>query len=79
VDKREQPAATVPLAAVIDGIGNHAAVFALENQVARRVAVTVAFLYRDRAALAEFPPGISAVVSEGAQSLIDGAAVRVVP
>lgn len=79
VEKLERPAATVPLSAVVDGNGQRAAVFAVGNQHAARVPVSVAFLYRDRAALEGLPADVTEVVSDGAPSLVDGAAVRVVP
>jgi multidrug efflux system membrane fusion protein len=68
----EVPAA-VPLAALVDADGAQGAVFAVEEGRARRVPVRIASLRGDRAILAGDLPGVSAVITEGAAQLADGA------
>lgn len=77
---RSVPAAgAVPLAAVVDGDGARGAVFAVESGRARKVPVTIAFLDGDRAVLAGGVEDVTAVVTDGAARLTDGARVRVAP
>lgn len=74
----EVPAA-VPLGALVEADGARGAVFVVEGGRARRVPVRIAFLQGERAVLAEALPGVTAVVTDGAPSLADGSAVRLVP
>ncbi len=79
IERRELPAAVVPLSALVDGQADSAAVFVAEDGVARRHAVRIAFLLGDKAALATDIPSAGSVVIRGAHELVDGAAVEVVP
>lgn len=75
---RSEPALSVPLTALVDGDGQEAALFVVEQGRAQRRKVRVAFLEGERAALQEGPPAGALVVSAGASELRDGASVRVV-
>jgi len=75
----EADLATVPIAALTDGRGDAASVFVVDNKVARRVPVKVAFLSQDRAALLTRLEGHDRVVEAGAADLDDGTAVHVLP
>jgi len=75
----ESNLATVPIAALADGRGDDASVFVVDDRVARRVPVKVAFLSHDRAALLTRLEGHDRVVEAGTADLEDGAAVRVLP
>jgi membrane fusion protein, multidrug efflux system len=70
--------AAVPLAALVDADGSRGAVFAVEAGHARRVPVRIAGLQGDQAILAGALPGVTRIVTDGAASLSDGAAVEVV-
>lgn len=70
-------AASVPLSALVDGHDHDALVFVVADGRARSAPIHVAFMTGDRAALADGLPGIDAVVTAGADRLVDGA--RVVP
>jgi RND family efflux transporter MFP subunit len=77
---RAVPAAgSVPLAAVVGGDGAIGAVFAVDAGRARRVPVAIAFLDGERAVLSRGVERLAAVVTDGADRLTDGAAVRVTP
>lgn len=73
----------VPTSSLVDGRGDRASVFVVEEGKARKVPVRVAFLFGKSAALA--PPfdallaSAPAVVEAGASGLDDGANVRVLP
>ncbi|WP_394831927.1 efflux RND transporter periplasmic adaptor subunit [Pendulispora rubella] len=75
----EADLATVPIAALTDGRGDAASVFVVDDKVARRVPVKVAFLSQDRAALLTRLEGHDRVVEAGAADLDDGTAVHVLP
>ncbi|WP_394842487.1 efflux RND transporter periplasmic adaptor subunit [Pendulispora brunnea] len=75
----ERDLATVPIAALTDGRGDAASVFVVDDKVARRVPVKVAFLSQDRAALLTRLEGHERVVEAGAADLDDGTAVHVLP
>ena len=68
----------VPLAAVVDGDGEAGAVFTVEQGVARRRPVRIAFLHGDRAVLSSGLAGVGAVVTDGAPRLVQGTRVKVV-
>jgi RND family efflux transporter MFP subunit len=77
---RTVPAAgAVPLAAVVGGDGATGAVFSVDGGRARRVPVVIAFLDGERAVLSRGVERLGAVVTDGADRLTDGAAVRVAP
>jgi multidrug efflux pump subunit AcrA (membrane-fusion protein) len=75
---RSEPALSVPLLALVDGDGDHAAVFVLKDGHAQRSKVRIDYLEGERAALLEGPPVDTRVVTAGAGDLRDGARVRVV-
>ena len=75
----EPVSAIVPIGALVDGRGDDASVFIVEGDRARKVAVKIAFLRDDRAALASGLEGASAVVEAGAAQLDDGTRIRVTP
>ncbi len=68
----------VPLAALVDASGRDASVHVVTGDVARRVAVRVAFLSGPDAAIAADLGGADAVVTRGTHALRDGSRVRVV-
>jgi membrane fusion protein, multidrug efflux system len=72
---------SVPVEAIIDADGERGSVFVLSADGARaqRRAVRVAYLSDGRAVLREGLDGVSAVVTEGAAYLTDGATVKVLP
>jgi multidrug efflux system membrane fusion protein len=74
----ERPAAIVPTSALVDGDGERAAVFVVDAGRARRLAVRVAFIDGERAALRDPLPSIDAVVDRGAGLLAEGRPLRVV-
>jgi RND family efflux transporter MFP subunit len=76
--RSEQPSATIPFGALVDGDGDSAAVFVLDGERVRRVPVTISFLQGDRAALARGLEQIEQVVESGADLLEDGALVHVI-
>jgi len=75
---RSEPALSVPLMALVDGDGEHAAVFVLKDGHALRSKVRVDYLEGERAALLQGPAAGTMVVAAGAGELRDGALVRVV-
>jgi membrane fusion protein, multidrug efflux system len=77
IARRVPAAGAVPLGAVVDGDGEQGAVFAVEGDRARRVAVRIAFLQGDRAVLSGGVEGLDRVVADGAPRLADGRRVRV--
>jgi multidrug efflux system membrane fusion protein len=79
IEHVEHPQATVPLSALVDGAGEHAAVFVVEGNTARRAPVKVMFFAGERAALSRGLESGAAVVDRGAEQLLDGATVRVAP
>ncbi len=72
---------TVPIEAVLEADGDAATVYTLDatGRKARRVPIRVAFIRGSRVAVAGGLDGVSAVVTDGAAYLGDGAAVKVVP
>jgi RND family efflux transporter MFP subunit len=66
----------VPIAAVIEADGDRAAVFVVEEGVARRRPVSVAFIGPTEVAIAEGLAAGATVVTDGALYLEDGEAVR---
>jgi RND family efflux transporter MFP subunit len=78
IAREVQVPAAVPLAALVDADGSQGAVFAVDEGRARRVPVRIAALQGDQAILAGALPGVTRIVTDGAASLSDGAAVKVV-
>ncbi len=79
IERQVEIAAAVPLAAVVEADGAKGAVFVIDEGRARRVPVRIAFLDGERAVLDDALPGVSSVITDGAPSLADGVAVRLVP
>lgn len=79
IDRSVAAAASVPLAAVVEGEGDRGAVYVVERDRARRVPVRIAFLQGDSAVLSAGLAGGERVVTDGATRLSDGAAVAPVP
>jgi hypothetical protein len=77
IARSEPTPANVPLAALVDGDGDAAAVYVVQGDRAKRLAVRVSFLAQDRAALASDLLPFDRVVDLGASQLTDGALVRV--
>jgi RND family efflux transporter MFP subunit len=73
--------ALVPIQAILEADGAEATVYTLsaDRKTARRVPVSVAFIQGERVAVSGGLDGVSAVVTDGAAYLGDGAAVKVVP
>lgn len=69
--------AYVPIAAIVEGHGRRASVYAVEDGKARRRSVEIAFIDGDRVALQDGPVAGSQVVTDGALFLTDGDPVRV--
>jgi hypothetical protein len=67
----------VPLAALVDGEGKHAAVFTIENGYAKRRAVEVGSLADGVAGLSTELPANQPVVIRGTADLVDGVEVKV--
>jgi RND family efflux transporter MFP subunit len=68
---------TVPVESLAEADGAEAAVYAVQDGVARRVPVVVDFLAGPLAVLAEGPPAGTPVVVDGVPFVADGAAVEV--
>lgn len=78
-----QPAAAgqffvVPVDALVEGDGSKGAVFTVMNNTAKRVPVVVSHLFDDKVAVRSGLEDISAVVTDGASYLTDGALVKIV-
>ncbi|HLM68896.1 MAG TPA: efflux RND transporter periplasmic adaptor subunit, partial [Longimicrobium sp.] len=73
--------ALVPIQSILEADGSEATVYTLsaDRKTARRVPVSVAFIQGERVAVSGGLDGVSAVVTDGAAYLGDGAAVKVVP
>jgi RND family efflux transporter MFP subunit len=76
-DRAEPAQAVVPLAALVDGEGKHAAVFTIENGYAKRRAVEVGSLADGVAGLSTELPANQPVVIRGTADLVDGVEVKV--
>ena len=81
-----RPAAThrvalIPIESLLEADGSHAAVFAVsaDGRHAERRSVTIAFLTGDRVAVTSGLEGVTAVVTDGAAYLDDGATLRIRP
>ena len=78
-DRREPAGALVPVAALVDGDGDSAAVFVVDGDRAKRVPVRVGRLWSDRASIVRGLEQATAVVELGAAQLEDGSSVLVEP
>lgn len=63
---------SVPVSALVDGRERDAAVFTVENGVAHRIPVRIAFLKNDVAVIASGLDGIEQVVTAGSDRLVEG-------
>lgn len=79
IPRTETPRATVPLSSLVRADGKSAFVYVADAGHAKRLAVEVAFVAGDRAALATGLDGVDRIVGAGAALLEDGAAVDVRP
>jgi membrane fusion protein, multidrug efflux system len=79
IERMVPAGATVPLAAVQEGDGELGAVFAVENDHARRVPVRIAFLQGALAVLETDLAGVERVITEGAARVADGDRVQLLP
>ncbi|MEZ4961786.1 MAG: efflux RND transporter periplasmic adaptor subunit [Saprospiraceae bacterium] len=68
----------IPLDALVESDRNHAKVYTIENQKARAVPITIAFLHQDKVAVSKGLENIQMVVTDGAPYLFDGALVKIV-
>ncbi|MGH7614880.1 MAG: efflux RND transporter periplasmic adaptor subunit [Gemmatimonadales bacterium] len=75
------PVSLVPIEALLEADGNEATVYALsaDGSRAERRRVTVSFISGDRVAVTHGLEGVTAVITDGAAYLNDGAAVRIAP
>jgi multidrug efflux pump subunit AcrA (membrane-fusion protein) len=75
------PAMLVPIEAILEADGDQATVYALsaDGMRAERRRVTVAFIDGNRVAVARGLEGVSAVLTDGAAYVDEGAMVRVTP
>jgi RND family efflux transporter MFP subunit len=73
--------AVIPVQAMVDAEGRKAFVFTVDESTnrAKRIPMTIGFLFEDKVAVASGLEGISHVVTEGAPYLIEGTAVEIVP
>jgi membrane fusion protein, multidrug efflux system len=74
---REVKLPSIPVAALVDGRGDAAAVFLVQEGKAVRRPVKVGFLYDDRAAIASGLDGAEQVVVEGSSRLREGSPARI--
>ncbi len=70
--------AVIPLDALVESNRNEAKVFTIENQQAKALPITIAFLQNDKVAVSKGLENIQTVVTDGAPYLYDGALVKVV-
>lgn len=75
----EPVSAVVPIGALVDGHGDRASVFVPDGTRAKKVAVRVAFLLDDRAALTTGLETVPRVIEAGAAQLDDGSSIRITP
>jgi multidrug efflux system membrane fusion protein len=72
--------AIIPIEAMVEAEGQEGSVFTVDEatQKARKIPMTIGFLFDDKVAVASGLEGISQVVTEGAPYLIDGTHVKIV-
>ncbi len=75
----EAVSAVIPIGALVEGRGDRASVFVVDGARAKKVAVRVAFLDGDRAALASGLESAERVIDSGASQLTEGATLRILP
>lgn len=68
----------IPLDALVESNRNQAKVFTIENQQAKAIPITIAFLQNDKVAVSKGLENIQTIVTDGAPYLFDGALVKVV-
>ncbi len=70
--------ASVPVDAIIEGNGDQAFVYVIENGKAKRVSLSIAYVNGQQAFIREGLSGISQVVTDGSAYLVEGTKVKVV-
>lgn len=75
----ETVSAVIPIGALVEGRGDRASVFVADGARAKKLAVRVAFLQGDRAALASGLETVERVIDSGASQLADGSTLRILP
>jgi RND family efflux transporter MFP subunit len=75
----ETVSAVVPIGALVEGHGDQASVFVADGPRAKKLAVRIAFLQGDRAALASGLESVEHVVDSGSSQLAEGTTLRIVP
>lgn len=70
--------ASVPVDAIIEGNGDHAFVYVVENGKAKRVSLLIAYVNNQQAFIREGLAGVSQVVTDGSAYLVEGTKVKVV-
>jgi RND family efflux transporter MFP subunit len=78
VDRAEPASAVVPVGALVDGVGREAAIFLIEDDVARRRPVTVGAFADGLVGLTTTLPAGASIVVRGAADLVEGAPVSIV-
>jgi RND family efflux transporter MFP subunit len=72
--------AVVPIESLIEADGLRGSVYTVSpSHAAKKVGVSVAFIYGDQAAIAAGLEGIDEVITDGAAYLSDGATIKIVP
>ncbi|MFT3927851.1 MAG: efflux RND transporter periplasmic adaptor subunit [Myxococcales bacterium] len=79
LDRSETPSAVVPLESLIEGDGRAGAVFVVNDGKAKRLPVSVSFVANGQVGLSSAEGLAQWVVDRGADQLVDGSAVVVVP
>jgi RND family efflux transporter MFP subunit len=70
--------ASVPVDAIIEGNGDQAFVYVIENGKAKRVSLSIAYVNGQQAFIREGLSGINQVVTDGSAYLVEGTKVKVV-
>jgi hypothetical protein len=69
--------ASVPVDAIIEGNGDQAFVYVVENGKAKRVSLLIAYVNNQQAFVREGLAGVSQVVTDGSAYLVEGTKVKV--
>jgi RND family efflux transporter MFP subunit len=75
----EVVSAVIPIGALVEGHGDQASVFVADGARAKKLAVRVAFLQGDRAALLSGLETAPRVIDSGASQLAEGSTLRILP
>lgn len=74
----KQQLPSVPVDAIIEGNGDEAFVYTIENGKAKRIALVIAYINNQRAFVQSGLTGITQVITDGSAYLVEGAKVKVV-